>query len=135
MDERVFSITKIGPAKPSKRFDNCDMRLITLKDLDTGKSKKCWLDSRWKSSWNRVNPWHEGDLITNVVDLEGYDAVSIDNARVIKCIHDKQTSLVDAEQPHEPLVVSDETYCNECNLISRRLNKHLQEVHKVNLFS
>lgn len=131
MDERVWSITKIGAVRPSIKFEG-DMRLVTVKNIDNNKTGKIWLDSRWKQSWHKFDNLNVGDLISNLHSIKGYkeDTLNADSLVITKRTTHKQSSLLD-----EPLVVSTETYCEDCNLISRQLQRHLNDVHKVSLFN
>ena len=83
------------------------MRLITLKNIDDNKSAKVWLDSRFKGSWHNFDNFHEGDLVYNLHDLRGYNALNADSVLLKKCPHKEQTSIVEPEHipdhDHDPL--------------------------------
>lgn len=158
MDPRVWSIYKIHPIQPSKKFEGT-YRLITVKNIDTGKSAKIWLDSRFARSFHKFDNFHEGDLVTNLKSIPNKpaDTLNADNVQLTKCVHKKQIPIFKIEDtlprksdldPVNPkdyptddevnAMKGDQPHphpCEECTDHFRKLKAHLLKGHQISLFN
>lgn len=141
IDETVYCVQKKSPWLPSKNGDGSQYIVISLKNIDTNKTKSGFLDDRFLEyqKWANID---KGDLVKNlppIVAKSGRsDRVNLNNVILVqkKKSDPVKTQLTfESEEKPKQSERKHSSECKQCPILSNALSKHLNETHQLNLFN